>query len=388
MGVDAQGVRGVVHMTLPRSLEEYVQQIGRAGRDGSESYCQLFLDDADFLRLRSLAHSDGIESSNALAFLQAVFDQNADCEAGTKQGSKPGYGTVDVARVAEVCDMKQEVMETLLSYLEADSDPLIQVLPTTGVTVSVSFYNTAAGKLAAEHAIIRALLQVCPQQRRGCYTAATVDLMNVASMPAAMVMKALQALAMTDELRFEVSKQTALAFVVKRKPEDMQQLAEAISQRHGIVSKQQAHRLDVAYCSFAAAAAACSLVAAGTQGEVRSQEQCLRHQISAYFESKQEVTLEGLPALPVKESASTLRMDIRALMAWTDRHKPGCSLTGRAVARILHGVASPAFPTAQWTKCGFWQQYTNVDFAQIAAAAQHELDLVQQSEPAAQCLSP
>ena len=77
-------------------------------------------------------------------------------------------------------------------------------------------------------------------------------------------MKALQALAVTDELRFEVSKQTALAFVVKRKPDEMQQLAEAISHRHGIVSKQQAHRLDVAYCSFAAAAA-CSLVAAGTQ---------------------------------------------------------------------------------------------------------------------------
>jgi len=32
--------------------------------------------------------------------------------------------------------------------------------------------------------------------------------------------------------------------------------------------------------------------------------------------------LAGLPTLPVKKSASTLRMDIRALMAWTDRHKP------------------------------------------------------------------
>ena len=71
--------------------------------------------------------------------------------------------------------------------MQADSDPLIQVLPTTGVSVSVSFYNTAAQKLAAEHAIIRALLQVCPQQRKGCYTAATVDLMNAAAMPSAMV---------------------------------------------------------------------------------------------------------------------------------------------------------------------------------------------------------
>ena len=44
--------------------------------------------------------------------------------------------------------------------VQADSDPLIQVLPSTGVTVSVSFYETAPQKLAAGHAIVRALLQV------------------------------------------------------------------------------------------------------------------------------------------------------------------------------------------------------------------------------------
>ena len=33
-------------------------QIGRAGRDGREAQCHLFLDDADFRRLRSLSHSD------------------------------------------------------------------------------------------------------------------------------------------------------------------------------------------------------------------------------------------------------------------------------------------------------------------------------------------
>lgn len=69
-------------------------------------------------------------------------------------------------------------------------------------------------------------------------------------------MKELQALALRDELRFEVSKQAALAFLMKRMPQDLPALAHSISQRHGVVSKQQAHRLDVAYCSFAAAAAA------------------------------------------------------------------------------------------------------------------------------------
>ena len=70
------------------------------------------------------------------------------------------------------------------------------------------------------------------------------------------MLKALQVLAAASELRFEVSKQTALAFVVKQRPQDLQALAEAISRRHGVVTAQQAQRLDVAYRSFAAAAAA------------------------------------------------------------------------------------------------------------------------------------
>ena len=103
-------------------------QIGRAGRDGSESYCHLFLDDADFLRLRSLAHSDSIDATNALSFLEAVFDSAAaqqaaagGVEGGEGGGEGPVYGTLAVAQVAEQCDMKEEVMETLLSYLEASA---------------------------------------------------------------------------------------------------------------------------------------------------------------------------------------------------------------------------------------------------------------------------
>ena len=71
--------------------------------------------------------------------------------------------------------------------MQADEDPLVQVLPSTGATISVSFYDTAVHKLAAEHDIIRALLGVCPRERKGSYTAATADLMNAAGMPAALV---------------------------------------------------------------------------------------------------------------------------------------------------------------------------------------------------------
>ena len=71
--------------------------------------------------------------------------------------------------------------------VQADVEPLIQVLPNTGATISVSFYNTPPDQLASQHAIVAALLEVCPKERRGCRTVTTADLMNAASMPAAQV---------------------------------------------------------------------------------------------------------------------------------------------------------------------------------------------------------
>ena len=63
MGIDKANIRGVIHFNLPKSPENYVQEVGRAGRDGQPAYCQMLLnyDDKDLHELCSFAYSDTVD---------------------------------------------------------------------------------------------------------------------------------------------------------------------------------------------------------------------------------------------------------------------------------------------------------------------------------------
>lgn len=44
MGLDKSDIRGIIHYNISKTVESYIQEIGRAGRDGNVAYCHLFLD--------------------------------------------------------------------------------------------------------------------------------------------------------------------------------------------------------------------------------------------------------------------------------------------------------------------------------------------------------
>ncbi|HRI34042.1 MAG TPA: RecQ family ATP-dependent DNA helicase, partial [Saprospiraceae bacterium] len=53
MGIDKSNVRWVIHGDIPSSIEEYFQEVGRAGRDGLRAYGVLLYNQKDLLRLQS-----------------------------------------------------------------------------------------------------------------------------------------------------------------------------------------------------------------------------------------------------------------------------------------------------------------------------------------------
>ncbi len=63
MGIDRSDVRCVIHAAMPKSIEHYQQETGRAGRDGLAAECVLFYSPADVIRFESLLEKSAAEAN-------------------------------------------------------------------------------------------------------------------------------------------------------------------------------------------------------------------------------------------------------------------------------------------------------------------------------------
>ena len=72
MGVDKADVRSVIHWAIPKSVEAYYQEVGRAGRDGEPARAILLAMRADLGRLINFIERDRVEPDEVLALRAAA----------------------------------------------------------------------------------------------------------------------------------------------------------------------------------------------------------------------------------------------------------------------------------------------------------------------------
>ncbi|KAK4551881.1 hypothetical protein RGQ29_032243 [Quercus rubra] len=351
MGLDKQDVGAVIHYSLPESLEEYVQEIGRAGRDGRLSYCHLLFDDDTYFKLRSLMHSEGVDEHAVNKFLNQVFND---------KNSHGKICSLVKDSASRMFDMKEEVMLTLLTNLELGEVQYLRLLPQLNVTCTLNFHKTSPVLLAEINRVVAAILKKS-EAKQGQYLFDIPTVANSIGITAIDLSNQLQNLKFKGEITYEV-KDMAFCYKIMKVPGDFCSLSAHLTKWLSEVETCKVRKLDTMFNAAVFAANVCEK----KHGCFGSQHTpCLQKKILGYFNEDDNSDISN----KMGQISRFLQADIKVFLQSNSHVK----FNPRAVARIMHGIASPSYPSMIWSKTHFWGRYTQIDFQVIMEAAKAEL---------------
>ncbi len=348
MGIDKADIRYIYHYNMPKSLENYMQETGRAGRDGMPSTCDLLVCPDDVATLENFAYGDTPTAEAVDELVAYILEQ-------------PDAFDVSVYELSGAYDIRTLVVSTLLTYLELEG-----IIEATG-----PFYNEyrfqphrssdemLAGLDEERRAFARAVFARAKKGR----TWFSLNIGLIADALNERRERIVAALTYFEEQRDLTLKVAGLRLGYRfvQRPPAAAGLAKRIYERF-----QESERRDIARIQQV--------------GELATMASCTVRAVLSYFGEALEIDCGhcdrclGEPLLPMPPvQNTTVTDDDRSLIDELAAEQHNALATPRQLTRFLCGLASPAASRARLTRDPRFGRLSHLRFAVVLDVAQKAL---------------